>query len=124
VTRLVNIGAPCAAAELPGLRDRLISLIAADDDARFACDVGGLADLDDATLDGLARLQLTARRMGRELQLRNASAELHAMLALVGLCDVLGACDNGLRVEPRRQTEQREPPRRVEEEGDPAEPIA
>ena len=54
------------------------------------------ADL--TTVDALARLQLAARRAGAELRLRQPSAELLALLALVGL-------DTALRVESRRQAE-------------------
>ena len=52
------------------------------------CDVAGLPP-DAATVDALARLQLAARRNGCHLRLRNASAELVALLGLAGLRDVL-----------------------------------
>jgi anti-anti-sigma regulatory factor len=90
--RVVNIGAPRGAADLSLLGDRLRALAPADDAVRFVCDVGGLSDLDDATLDGLARLQLTAKRLGCDLRLENASDELRVQLALVGICDVVGVC--------------------------------
>jgi hypothetical protein len=41
------------------------------------------------SIGALARLQLLARRHGRELRLRNASAELLDLIAFVGLRDVL-----------------------------------
>jgi hypothetical protein len=41
------------------------------------------------TVDTLARLQLAARRDGYTLRLRNASAELVELIALLGLRDVL-----------------------------------
>jgi hypothetical protein len=72
------------------------------------CDVGALAP-DAATVDVLARLQLAARRLGREVRLRNASGELRDLIAFVGLRDVL-------RVEPGWEPEEREQPLRVEEE--------
>jgi STAS domain-containing protein len=78
------------------------------------CDVGGLAP-DIAAVDVLARLQLTARRLGVEIRLRHASSELLELIAFAGLRDVL-------RVEPRRQPEEREQRLGVEEErelGDP-----
>jgi anti-anti-sigma regulatory factor len=66
----------------------------------IVCDVGALAP-DAAALDALARLQLTARRLGHEILLRDASTELQELLEFVGLRDVL-------RIEPGRQAEQRE----------------
>jgi hypothetical protein len=66
----------------------------------IVCDVGALAP-DVAAVDALARLQLTARRLGHEILLRDASTELQELLDFVGLRDVL-------RVEAGRQAEQRE----------------
>ena len=78
-------------------------------EAVVVCDVSGLrADI--VTVDALARLQLTARRLGRRIELRG-TPELARLLAFVGLADVLG-------LGPRRQPEEREQPRRVEERVD------
>jgi ABC-type transporter Mla MlaB component len=121
--RVVNIGAPTASADLPALCDRLRSVLTDGDAEVVICDVGRLALADAAAIEGLARLQLTARRLGREIRLRNASDELHGLLALVGLCGVVGACPE-LRLEGEGQAEQREHPRRVEEEGDSADAVA
>ena len=52
------------------------------------CDVRG-ADADAATVDALARLQLAARRWGCRVRLRNASDDLLALVAFMGLADVL-----------------------------------
>lgn len=49
-------------------------------------------------VDALARLQLTARRRGRPMRLRDVSEELRALLELVGLADVLA-------LEARREAE-------------------
>jgi hypothetical protein len=72
------------------------------------CDVRALAP-DALTIDALARLQLAARRVGREVSLRGASLELVELLELCGLTGVL-------RVEVGRQPEQREQGVGVEEE--------
>jgi hypothetical protein len=40
----------------------------------------------------LARLQLTGRRLGRQVRLRHACGELQDLLALMGLRDVLLLC--------------------------------
>ncbi|MBA2461840.1 MAG: hypothetical protein H0V45_08780 [Actinobacteria bacterium] len=74
------------------------------------CDVGALL-ADAGTIDALARLQLTARRLGFEIRLRHASHELQELLAFVGLDDVL-------RLEPRGQAEEREERLCVEKEAE------
>lgn len=72
------------------------------------CDVGAVVP-DVHAIDALARLQLAARRLGMEVQLRHASRELQELLAFAGLRDVL-------RVETGGQPEQREERVGVEEE--------
>jgi hypothetical protein len=72
------------------------------------CDVESLTAPDLGSVGALARLQLEARRLGLELRLRGASRELSELIAFVGLEDVL-------RVEARRQSEEREEGLRVEE---------
>jgi ABC-type transporter Mla MlaB component len=91
--------------------------------AVVVCNVGALTDADIETIEALARLQLTARRLGGTVRLRHASAELRELLHLAGLGAVV-PCSAGLPFQPRGQAEHREEPRRVEEEGDPADPIA
>jgi anti-anti-sigma factor len=89
----------------------------------IVCDVGGLVDPSGVAVDVLARLQLTARRLGCRLCLRDASLELRDLIAFTGLEDVL-PLDAALRVESGRQTEEGEEARGVEEERDPADPGA
>jgi anti-anti-sigma regulatory factor len=72
-------------------------------------DCAALANPDCATIDLIARLQLEVRRCGLELLLRNTNDPLRDLIGLAGLTDVL-------RVEPGRQSEEREQPCRVEEE--------
>jgi ABC-type transporter Mla MlaB component len=52
------------------------------------CDVREVR-ADAAAVDVLARLQLAARRAGGGMRLRNASADLLALVAFMGLADVL-----------------------------------
>ena len=85
----------------------------------LVCDVGDITRADACTLEVIARLALTTRRMGREMQLRHASAPLQDLLGFAGLADV-----RGLRVEAQREPEERKQVRGVEEERDPADPIA
>ncbi len=75
------------------------------------CDVGGLGPPGLAAVELLARLQLTARRSGGRIRLRDPSRALCALLDLVGL-----------RFEMEGQPEQREPPRGVQEAVEPGDP--
>lgn len=84
------------------------------------CDVRAIADPDLGTIDALARLALFLRRLGREVRLGEASAELIRLIAFVGLADVLPG--GALPVEMGRQSEEREELLRVEEEDDPGDP--
>ena len=88
--------------------------------ARIVCDVGMLSVSDVAVVDALCRMRLAARRGGCQLALRNASRSLLELLFLVGLTDVVPVAGSGL--EMQGQSEQREHPRGVEEERDPADP--
>jgi hypothetical protein len=64
-----------------------------------------------ATIDALARLQLAAHRAELALQLRDAPPELLELISFVGLDEVL-------RVEAVGQAEEREERLRVEEEAE------
>jgi ABC-type transporter Mla MlaB component len=55
----------------------------------IVCDVGALVAPDAGTIDVLARLQLAAHRVGKEIRLRHASSELRELLAFTGLEDAL-----------------------------------
>jgi hypothetical protein len=116
---VVAIDGPTARADVlcERLRQRMES-----SGARLAlCDVGAIVDPNLDTVDALARLQLTARRLGCRIRLRAACGELQELLALIGLDDVVPLSAE-LPLEPRRQAEEREQPRGVEEEADPGDP--
>jgi ABC-type transporter Mla MlaB component len=87
-----------------------------------ACDVSALVEPDIGTVDALAKLQLTARRLGGSVRLWAAPSPLRELLALAGLARVI-RCSEALPVEPRRQSEHGEEPGRIEEERDPTNPI-
>ncbi len=55
------------------------------------CDAGALCWADAATVEGLARLALDARRLGCGLRVEHASRELCELIAFMGLDDVLDA---------------------------------
>ena len=108
---------PFDRAEIDDFCDRLRQALEGSSAAVAVFDVGAVGDPGVGTVDALARAQLTARRIGCRITLRHAGGRLRELLELVGLRDVLP-------VEPVRETEQREQSLGVEEEGDPAEPIA
>jgi anti-anti-sigma regulatory factor len=88
---------------------------------RIVCDVGAVTRSDVAVVDAVCRMRLVARRRGCELMLRGASTDLLDLLSLVGLTNVIPN-DAGSGLEVEGQFEQREHPRGVEEERDPADP--
>ena len=74
------------------------------------CDCAQISEPTLSTIDQLARLELAARQLGYQLQLRHVNAALRELIELFGLADVL-------RVEVEREPEQGEQPGGVEEEG-------
>ena len=93
------------------------------DGDQVLCDVGALAEADAVTVDALARVQLIVRRGGRSISLLRASPELQDLLHLMGLSDAV-PCVGASGLESRREPEEREPARGVEEEGDSGDPAA
>lgn len=116
-TGLVLSG-PIARADVPALCEHARVLLEGSHGELVVCDVGALLDPDAVTVDALARLQLTARRLGRRVRLRRACHELEDLLCLIGLGEVL-PCGGPSGLEPRGQAEEREQPVGVEEEADP-----
>jgi hypothetical protein len=87
------------------------------------CDVGGLGRPNLEAIEAIARLALAARRLGCGVRLDHASRDLRELVAFAGLAGIL-PCPPDLVVEPRGQPEEREEPGSVEEERDPADPVA
>ena len=102
---------PVSRGETPRLCDEVRALMESTRAGVVVCDVGGLGPPGLAVVDLLARLELTARRAGGRIRLRDPDPALHALLDLVGL-----------RFETERQVEQREPPLGVEEAVEPGDP--
>jgi hypothetical protein len=98
------------------LCDRVREVARETESGTLACDVAAVRDPDLGTVDTLARMALTACRLGRRVELRRARPELRELLELAGL--------GNLAVEVIRQVEQREEPLGVEEEDDSADPVA
>lgn len=124
-TVLVMSG-PVARDAIPAMCERARRLLQGCDAGPVACDVGALAEPDAITIDALARLQLTARRIGRRVELRSACEELEDLLTLTGLLGVLTVGGPvpvvASAVEAWREPELREQAPRVEEEADPDDP--
>jgi ABC-type transporter Mla MlaB component len=111
---------PLAPGDVRWMCERVRFLLESSD--QVICDVGAVEDPDAGTVDALARMQLTARRLGGTLRIRRACGELRDLLTLSGLSDVLPC--NELPLEASGKAEQREQPSGVEEEGDPDQPIS
>jgi hypothetical protein len=112
------ITGPIARADIPGLCDLVRLTLEEHGRADLVlCDAGALYP-DAITIDALARLQLTARRLGCRVRFLRTCGELRDLLAFVGLGEVL-ALDAELRLDPGWQAEEREQVRGVEEEADP-----
>ncbi len=123
-TIVLAIGGRIARADILALCERAWALLEGSGAGVVVCDVGDVVEPDAVTVDALARLALTAQRLGRQLRLRNTCPDLRDLLALMGLVDVVGAGvgagSDGF--EPRRQAEEREQALGVEERAEPADP--
>nr|WP_324789245.1 STAS domain-containing protein [Streptomyces sp. H51] len=102
---------PLTRDEVTGLCEHVRARLAADGARAVVVDVAGIGPPGLAAVDLLARLQLTARRAGGGIRLRDPAPALQALLDLVGL-----------RFEVEGQAEQREPPLGVEEAVEPGDP--
>ena len=90
-------------ADMPDLCSRLHVLASTAEPPVVVCDAAALADPNCVDVDALARLQLTARRLGTRISLMRASEKLYDLLDFAGLSAVLPAETSAL--EPPRQTE-------------------
>lgn len=82
------IGGPILREDLPGLCRRVCALLSESGAEVALCDVRDVA-ADAVAVDALARLQLAAGRLRCQVRLRHASDELRALVAFMGLRDVL-----------------------------------
>jgi ABC-type transporter Mla MlaB component len=87
-----SIRGPIARDDLPGLCDWVCAFLREHGPGVVRVDVSGV-ECDAATIDALARLQLAARRHGCRVCLCHACEELTALVAFMGLTDVL-PCDD------------------------------
>lgn len=122
-TIIVVISGPVARAGIPRLCERVRMLLEGSNADHVVFDVGALIDPDAVTVDALARLQLTARRLGCPIRLHNACDRLRELLTLTGLSDVVPVARR-LPLESGGKSEEREPTPGIEEKADPGDPIA
>lgn len=121
-TIVLVLSGPIDRADIPALCDRARAVLQRSCADLVLCNVEALVDPDAVAVDVLARLQLTARRLGRRVRLGHACRDLQELLDFMGLGDVLPLAASGL--EPRGQAEEREEGLGVEEEADPVDPTA
>ncbi|MBW8795872.1 MAG: STAS domain-containing protein [Streptomyces sp.] len=105
------LSGPVARDEVPGLCDDVRARLPTGGAGVVVCDVGGLGPPGLAAVDLLARLELTARRAGGRIRLRDPDPALRALLRFVGL-----------RLQMEGEAEEREPALGVEEEVEPGQP--
>jgi ABC-type transporter Mla MlaB component len=89
---VLTVEGPITAATIAELCGRLRAVLEGSDVSVLSCDVKSIAQADVAALDALARLQLTARRMGRSVRLRHVSNPLHDLLHLTGWSAIVPCC--------------------------------
>ena len=112
----LTLPAPFGMADVRALCERAERLLQEGHPPPLECDVAAIGAPDLATVEGLARVELAARRHGSDVRLRGASVELLELLALCGL---------PLEHAPESEweAEEREEPGGVQEERDPGDPI-
>ena len=113
---VVTLPATIAPGDVARLQAEIEALLLDGDVQVAVCDVARHPDADLRVVEILARLALTAGRLGRRIRVRHASREVREFLAFAGLDDVV-PCEAG-SVQARWQPEQREEPRGVQEEHD------
>ncbi|ASQ98789.1 STAS domain-containing protein [Streptomyces sp. 11-1-2] len=125
------LGRPVTRAEVERLCERLSALARRAGPGPVTVDVGGVGRPDLAVVEALARLRLTAGRLGRGIQLRNACGELRRLLAWTGLDEALTtpaasgpalASGHALGLELGGEAEQREEALGVQEGVEPGDP--
>ena len=110
-------GGPIARDEIQAVCERAHALLERREADPVVCEVHALGP-DAVTIDLLARVQLTARRQRRRIELEGVGEELRELLVFAGLGELLPLVAAS-SVEPRGQPEEREQALGIEEEADP-----
>jgi ABC-type transporter Mla MlaB component len=89
VQALLVLRGPIALRDIPDLCRRARALLERSDAELVVCDVGGLGEPDAVTVEALARVWLTVRRLGCRVRIRHSCRELRELVAFMGLVDIL-----------------------------------
>lgn len=111
------LSGPVARADIPRLCERVRVLLEGRHAEVVICDAEGVDYPDAVTIDVLARLQLTALRLGSRVRLRHLTCDLIELLDLCGLRGVLPVA--GYLLESSGEAEEREQASGGEKEADP-----
>jgi ABC-type transporter Mla MlaB component len=87
-TIVFTVRGPLERGDLPGLCDRVCALLASSGARVAFCELDDVR-ADAVAADALARLQLAAQRRGCQVRLRDAPADVRALLDFMGLRDVV-----------------------------------
>jgi anti-anti-sigma regulatory factor len=117
------VGPSACRADVPVLAERLAAIVRDTPADVVICDVRAIVRPDAGTIDVLARLRLTARRLGCDMRLYGVHPRLRDLLLLTGLSEVLPVLSVEL-VEVGREPEEREDALDVQERVDPGDLVS
>jgi ABC-type transporter Mla MlaB component len=80
---------PASPDAIEALCRRVRRALRGTDDIVLICDLQRVTEPDVTVIEALARMQLTARRLGRSIELRHACPQVQELVRLAGLADVL-----------------------------------
>ena len=120
---ILTIGGRIVASDAPGLCEGARRVLDGRLGQPLVCDVGASPPRTQARWTQRPESRLAPVELGSQIMLRAASPELRGLLDLMGLAAVV-PCERNSVVEPRRQPEEREQLRGVEEERDPGDLVA
>jgi ABC-type transporter Mla MlaB component len=86
---VLKVDGPLSPGDVGSLCGRLRDVVEETGVDLVTCDVGGLSHPGAGDVDAVARLQLTARHLGRSIRLRHVSSGLRELLDLFGLQDAV-----------------------------------
>jgi anti-anti-sigma factor len=104
-TIVVVVEGPVARSAIPAVCDRFRELLERSSAAQVVCDVSAVREADATAIEALARMQLTAARLGFSMRLLHPCRQLQDVLDLAGLGDVLPVSAQ-LRLEASGEPEQ------------------
>lgn len=84
---------PVTRASIPRLCDQVSFLVLTCDVDVVTCDLRAVVEPDATAIEALAKMQLTAKRLGRTIRLRHPCSFLKALLTLTGLASTLPIVD-------------------------------